>query len=408
MVSDYVGSDDPSCPSNLALLPDVVADWRGHVRIASVPPFSAIIVHTGEASLDGAGVSAAGIALALVMWALFCVCVGGLFCWMWRRTRLDYRLLATVCEMEHNSPGTVDPVHPKKRACLIAALEHHIPALGIKVSAGGLGNVVGLYVEHLPVDGKFVFAMVNGVDYSAFAVADFAIALDDVQIEVLTYTPEGGRVQFVALRHPIFTVRTTTEIYPDGRKVQHFLHFMSVWNRCIAYLLRHYRSTGEVQLFHALDYHAALAPVYLEAWGERPIPVALTLHNALYQGSLLQTLPDSSWDKISAILRLPDVRSAAELEGDFNMLHALVRAKATHLLPHTARCPEACVTMLLVGQVHPSPPARRGDCRGLQPVLGTSGGGDRSLQGHRRAWPPQPDARDGEADVARRRRTRGS
>ena len=36
---------------------------------------------------------------------------------------------------------------------------------------------------------------------------------------------------------------------------------------------------GEVQLFHSLDYHAALAPIYLESWGEELMPVALTLHN---------------------------------------------------------------------------------------------------------------------------------
>ena len=92
----------------------------------------------------------------------------------------------------------------------------------------------------------------------------------------------------------MFLARTKANIYPDGRKVQDFMEFMSLWNRCVAFLLRHFRNLGEVQVFHALDYHAALAPIYLESWGEKPIPVALTLHNALYQGSLQQTLSEVS------------------------------------------------------------------------------------------------------------------
>eukprot|EP00966_Prymnesium_polylepis_P285729 6600232-Prymnesium_polylepis.1 len=55
------------------------------------------------------------------------------------------------------------------------------------------------------------------------------------------------------------------------------------------------------------------------------MPVALTLHNALYQGSLLETLSDRSWAKIGRILKLPNVRFYCELEGDFNMLHAVAQ-----------------------------------------------------------------------------------
>ena len=36
-------------------------------------------------------------------------------------------------------------------------------------------------------------------------------------------------------------------------------------------------------MYHCLDFHGSLAPLYIEASGLPPIPVALTLHNALYQ-----------------------------------------------------------------------------------------------------------------------------
>ena len=45
-------------------------------------------------------------------------------------------------------------------------------------------------------------------------------------------------------------------------------------------LLIRARPTPERQ---ALDFHGGLAPIYIEASGLPPIPVALTLHNALYQ-----------------------------------------------------------------------------------------------------------------------------
>eukprot|EP00966_Prymnesium_polylepis_P227312 5259932-Prymnesium_polylepis.1 len=87
--------------------------------------------------------------------------------------------------------------------------------------------------------------MLTGPDYSAFVKAPFTILLEETEVEVYTYRPEGWRVEFVAVKHPLFFERTKVNIYPDGRKPQHFMTFMSLWNRCVAYLLRHYRNTGE-------------------------------------------------------------------------------------------------------------------------------------------------------------------
>lgn len=60
--------------------------------------------------------------------------------------------------------------------------------------------------------------------------------------------------------------------------------------------------------------------------------MALTLHNALYQGSLMETLDASSWEKIEQALQLPCARALTEYEGDFNMLHSVV-----HYIRHHQR-----------------------------------------------------------------------
>ena len=54
------------------------------------------------------------------------------------------------------------------------------------------------------------------------------------------------------------------------------------------------------------------------------MPTALTLHNALYQGSLLSVLAESEWDAAARALQLPSLRLLAEAEGDLNMLRCAV------------------------------------------------------------------------------------
>ena len=51
----------------------------------------------------------------------------------------------------------------------------------------------------------------------------------------------------------------------------------------------------------------------------------MTLHNALYQGSLLETLSSYSWEKIERALKLPNARFYCDYEGDFNMLYAVTQ-----------------------------------------------------------------------------------
>ena len=210
----------------------------------------------------------------------------------------------------------------------------------------------------------------------------------------------------------MFLARTKANIYPDGRTPEHFIKFKALWNRCVADLLLRYRQLGEIDLYHArrlalgpstrrsdqirstrrslpmlphlllirarptperqaLDFHGGLAPIYIEASGLPPIPVALTLHNALYQvvmppppllshqcfnlssplssplssllspilsplssclsptiphrissalslyqGSLMETLDDRSWEKVENLLQLRGARGFTQFEGD--------------------------------------------------------------------------------------------
>jgi glycogen synthase len=103
------------------------------------------------------------------------------------------------------------------------------------------------------------------------------------------------------------------------------LTFFGLWNRCVAELIVRYRDAGEIGLYHCLDYHGALVPLYIEQRGLPPIPTAVTLHNAQYQGALLSTLTDNDWELLTKTLGLVAARETCELEGDFNMLHAVVQ-----------------------------------------------------------------------------------
>lgn len=204
-------------------LASVTIDELGHARIADVPPHSAIILHTGRAILQVQGVPLGVLFLLLVLFvAVAYVAVVRDFKRMWRHASVEVRTSAAVCEMEHNLPTGDKGPRPEQFGVLMSCLEHVVPSLGIKVVAGGLGNVAQHYIERNPVPGKFVFAMIDGPDYSAFELTTLTIVLKGIagRVEVLTYQPEDSPMQFVALRHPMFTERTKESIYPDTRRTQ--------------------------------------------------------------------------------------------------------------------------------------------------------------------------------------------
>ena len=306
----------------------VEVDAKGRVTI-DLPPYTAVILSTADATLTPVGVSYGVLWLVVVLWVLVCVVLFCAYNRMWKVTGVEVRLDPGICVCEHNEPPPI-PEEPKDRAILMSCLEHVVIPLKIKVVAGGLGNVAEFYTEKLPVKGYFVFPMLEGPDYSAFHRHEWDVVFRKETVEVYAYTAPGSNCTFLGLKHPMFMARTKANIYPDGRAPQHFMEFMSLWNRSVAFCLKTLHEEGKVQLFHSLDYHTALAPIYLEAEGGPMLPVALTLHNALYQGSLLETLDDHSWAKIESILKLPNARFYTEFEGDFNMLHGVVSYMKRH------------------------------------------------------------------------------
>ena len=149
-------------------------DWRGRLtiewtatspngrRLAEVGT-SALILHTGRAVLRLQGLDLSGMLLVLVAWCACLLLPFALWCRMWRRATIEVRLQSGVCTFEHNRPGAGPVGHlappsskptAEKAGVLMAGLEHVVPALKLKISAGGLGNVAGLYVERLPCPGK--------------------------------------------------------------------------------------------------------------------------------------------------------------------------------------------------------------------------------------------------------------
>ena len=134
----------------------------------------------------------------------------------------------------------------------------------------------------------------------------------------------------IALEHELFTERTRESIYPDSRRRYDFLRFFGLWNRAVAELLIRSAGSGEVGVYHCTDYHGGLAPLYVEEWGAPLVPVALTLHNALYQGGMLSVLSADEWAAVAKTLQLRCVRRHADAEGDFNMLQAAVSYMREH------------------------------------------------------------------------------
>ncbi|CAE7668631.1 mok14 [Symbiodinium sp. KB8] len=84
------------------------------------------------------------------------------------------------------------------------------------------------------------------------------------------------------------------------------LRYFSLWNQAgstevtaTALLIKRLKP----DIYHCMDYHAALAPLYLEA--NEQIPIILVLHNADYMG-VIETdfISDRFWKTVTALRRL--------------------------------------------------------------------------------------------------------
>jgi alpha-1,3-glucan synthase len=93
-----------------------------------------------------------------------------------------------------------------------------------------------------------------------------------VQIHVLR------NITYVLLDAPVFRAQSKSNPYPARMDDLNSAIYYSAWNQCIALTIRRFPT---INLYHINDYHGALAPVYLLP---ETIPVALSLHNAEFQG----------------------------------------------------------------------------------------------------------------------------
>ena len=213
---------------------------------------------------------------------------------------------------------------------LCAAIEHTIPMRNVKVSAGGLGKVLDQMLREHP---KCLLSLVHpkfgDVDYGPMdEFTTLKIIVDGKELPVVVYKLQdelnGIQRVWYLLEHELFTERVKTSPYPCPMTKIRVLRYFSLWNQSVAALMR----MLEPDLYHCMDYHAALAPLYLQ---EKPIPMILVLHNADYMG-VIETdfINDRFWKttppmrRLSLVfnLKIRAIRKYVMFEGRFNMLKA--------------------------------------------------------------------------------------
>ena len=270
-------------------------DTQGRLTIRPPKPGAAIIIHTGDADLDSVGFTLVQIWTILAVWITLPFLVFFALRIRWHSRQLLVLQDRGVSEREHNSTqvsldasiistressavGSDEQKESHRDAgpvVMLVSLEHVVPAAGIKVTAGGLGKVVALYVTKPVMSLISVFPKVSGVDYSAFVDDPESLQTRSGEIGVATLYDDESKVTFVALDHPVFAARTKEAVYPSGEDPDCFLKFFALWCECVALLFERF----DASLLHALDYHSAFAPWIYYGRNDRLIPTALTLHN---------------------------------------------------------------------------------------------------------------------------------
>ena len=141
--------------------------------------------------------------------------------------------------------------------------------------------------EHPPGTMSLVHPMFGDVDYGPLdEYTHFTIVVDGQDMEITVYTMQSeqcgiNRVWYL-LSHDLFTERVKTAPYPSSMTKVKTLRYFSLWNQAVALLLSELRP----DVYHCMDYHASMAPLYLSP--EKQLPVILVLHNADYMGGSAQ------------------------------------------------------------------------------------------------------------------------
>ncbi|RDW89279.1 hypothetical protein BP6252_01311 [Coleophoma cylindrospora] len=197
----------------------------------------------------------------------------------------------------------------KRTTVLLATLEYSIPSWNIEVKIGGLGVMAHLMGQNLESCNLiWVVPCLGGIEYpEAEALQPIEIVVKAINYSIDAYRYiQGNGVTYILLDAPIFRRQTKAQPYPARDDDLRSAIFYSAWNQATAEVMRRF----PVDVYHANDFHGALAPIYLLP---DVVPVCLSLHNAEFQVEEICSVFNVSYDICSTYIQFGD---------SFNLLHA--------------------------------------------------------------------------------------
>lgn len=228
--------------------------------------------------------------------------------------------LSNLYPSSRHSSGMVPTiaVAEKRRTVLIATMEYDIEDWNIKIKIGGLGVMAQLMGKSLThQDLIWVVPCVGGIDYPVDTLAEpMTITILGNPYEIQVQYHQLKNITYVLLDAPVFRQQTKSEPYPPRMDDLDSAVYYSAWNACIAETIKRF----PVDLYHINDYHGAAAPLYLLP---QTIPVALSLHNAEFQG-LWPMRNAKEREEVCKVYNLDQsiVESYVQFGEVFNLLHA--------------------------------------------------------------------------------------
>ncbi|KAF2759017.1 alpha-1,3-glucan synthase Ags2 [Pseudovirgaria hyperparasitica] len=206
-----------------------------------------------------------------------------------------------------------------RKTVLIATMEYEIEDWAVKIKIGGLGVMASLMGKNLQHQNLiWVVPCVGGIEYPTDQTAEpMTIKIMDQDYTINVQYHALRNITYVLLDSPIFRGQTKADPYPARMDDMESAVYYSAWNQCIAEAVRRF---PEIDLYHINDYHGSIAPLYLLP---DTIPVALSLHNAEFQGLWSVKTPQALKEICRVFNLSKDVVSRYVQFGEvFNLLHA--------------------------------------------------------------------------------------
>ncbi|CAK9088706.1 3-glucan synthase mok14 [Durusdinium trenchii] len=285
--------------------------------------------------------------VATVGWAFLWVVL--LLCHSWSRLYLSVVREASPerCRPQaRNESHVVVPEEPKRHV-LLASIEHHVPERHINAFTGETGAFLQDFIQEHPAGSlSLVHPMLN-MDYGHLEPRLFGrhgpvtdVTSGDGAVTVLKHwkiqtvevffldsqDPIEHDVRWYFLRHELFSDRTQESLFPQPMSKIRALRFYSLWNQALAMLLEALKP----DVYHCLDSHQALAPLYME----KQIPMVLLLRDPWTMVSVdSDFIGDRFWKTVSQMrrmslvfnLKIHTIRRYCLFEGRFNLMSAGVR-----------------------------------------------------------------------------------